>query len=135
MRRTVKIAIAGGIVFLILLPFIGLGIGQTRRLEEYGETPRIGVRYSEAPGEGDCQQVVAVTPRAYYNWLGQTWQASHIDWSDIRVESEANDGWKLHPHGMDGPIKVGNKICGVSKELRWRWVFVPDMKTVVLNPT
>ena len=125
-----------GIVLALVVssPLIGLAIGQTRRLEAYGDTPGLGVRYDTAPGRSDCQLVIAVTPKAHFNWLGQVWQDSDLHWQAIRIEGWAGEEWVVREHGQSGPVRVGHSICQLDKSQDWRWVYIPDEKTLVLDP-
>ena len=134
MKRRVKVGVAIGLGVLLLLPLIGLAAGQARRASYFGETPDLGVRYSRLPGETDCQEVTAVLPKAHFNWKGETWQDSSLNWQDVRIEYETGNGWNPIPHGKSGPIEIGQKACGLSSEERWRWVYIPDEKTLVLDP-
>lgn len=119
---------------LMLLPLIGLAIGENRRAARFGETPDIGVRYSGVPGEESCQLITGVVPKAHHNWLGQAWQDADLSWGDVRIEREVAGGWEEHSHNQRGTLEVGQKICGLSKEERWRWVYIPDAKTIALDP-
>lgn len=134
MRRRTGIAFAIGVLaLLVVLPSIGLSIGQSRRSAAYGETPLLGVRYN-ASESGDCQEVLAIVPKAHYNWLGQVWQDSTLPWEEMRIEFAESENWAEWPHNKAGSILVGEEICGLSKDKRWRWVYIPDEKTLVLDP-
>lgn len=118
---------------LVTLPFLGLGVGQLRRAEIYGETPDLGVRHHEARPE--CQVVIAVEPKARFNWMGQTWQDPYLEWDSIRIEKKGGDVWGSINHGRTGPVEVGHEVCGLSPNELWRWVYLPDGKVLAFDPT
>lgn len=125
MQRRTAIAVSVlAVLAVVLTPLIGAAIGHGRMNAAYGDTPRLGVEKSDV--DADCQVVTSVTPKARYNWLGQTWQDETLQWDAIVIEVGYAGSQRIVQHEKAGPITVGDRVCGLAHDLPAIWIFEPD---------
>lgn len=58
-----------------------------------------------------CHVIQAVVPDAHHNWLWKFSQEPNVLWEDVRIDIGSGD----FPHGLSGPAKVGDRVCGLSE--------------------
>lgn len=87
--------------------------------KRYGTTP--GLNLALDPQRLDCTEVLEVIPKAHWRIWGAIWQEPTFPWEHIRIEE--SDG-TVFAHGHAGPVRVGDRVCGLSNEENW--VYVPE---------
>lgn len=91
--------------------------------QTYPFSPGVGLDDERMPGGALCEVVATVSPAAHYRWNGRMWQDPSITWEQVSLRNPDSEHSLTPPH--TGPIRIGDRICGVDELQNLVTVYLP----------